>query len=185
MRKVKRSEVALFLLLLTFSIGVNPAFAAITSQAKGSVAGTSGSWGAQLATASGAPSTSAYSIIWTSSTIKQYDLVAIVNTGSFDLASQRISVSSAKPNGDTNNPPTLVFDSCSGVWDPTTYACSGTVTTLATGTSGLVTLTHTIAPGSRAILRVTTTRPNAANYVTNLNAYVSRTDIRLGMVSHS
>ena len=145
----------------------------------------SGGWGASISTQTGAATNAPYLLTWTANKNRQYALIALVNTGSYNLGAGHISISSAKSNGDTANPPTLTFETCSGAWNATSYACSGSITTIASTASGQIDFPQNISVGNRLVIRVTNLRDINANYLTTINALSFRTDIRAAEVLSS
>lgn len=172
------SYLALIAALSMTMVLLPQSFAALQSTSNSSLSLSTGSWSSNVNTATGLPSNSPYSIIWTGSARKQYALVALINNGFFPLNSGHISFTSIKTNGDATTPPTITFESCSGTWNSTTFACSGSITLLGGGTSGTVDINEPTLPSNRLIIRLTNLRDVIANYQTTFNAWSYRTDIR-------
>ena len=171
-------------LVLAF-ITMPQSFGKLQSNMQNTLSVSTGLWATSINTSTGSSTTSPYTITWTGSVRKQYALVALINNGRFDLLSSHISYASVKTNGDTTNPPTLTFDLCSGTWNATNFTCSGTITTISTGTGGVVDITSLIPVGDRLIIRLTNLRDTSFNYNTTFNALASKTDIRVGQVLSS
>ena len=146
---------------------------------------STGYWASTINSTNGPSSNTPYVLTWTGSIRKQYALIALINTGTFDLTSSAISFSSVKTNGNSTTPPTLTYDLCSGNWDSTNYSCSGSITTVFTATSGVANFSEPILAGNRIIIRVTNLRDSNANYQTTFDALTSRTNIRTGVVTSS
>ena len=171
------------LLLLFLSESISSA--AILGNVNASTSITSGSWLATVNSATGNSVAAPYVTGWTGNNKKQDILIALINSGSLDLIGGHFNFSSAKPNGDTTNAPTLTFDTCTGVWDPTTFICSGTTMTVGNGTSGTVNIAQPIPVGGRVIIHITNARNNSANFNTTLSSFLTRSDIRTGVVINS
>ena len=142
-------------------------------------------WATSVNSATGIASNSPYVITWTANTRRQYALISLINTGSIDLSSGSISFTSVKSNGDITNPPTLTFELCSGVWNTTTFACSGSISSLVTAAGGDVAINQSISIGNRIIIRITNLRDSSANYLTTIDALASRANFRSGIVFSS
>lgn len=165
--------------------GLQIASAAIVANTQSNLAVTAGNWRTLLASANGAGISGSYQITWTGGFNKQSELLAVVNAGSFDLIAQHLTFTSARGNGDTTGAPTLNFESCSGSWDAVNLTCSGTITSIASATSGQVNINRYVIAGSRIVLRVTQTRNGPGNYISTFNTLTFRSDIRSGMTVHS
>ena len=144
-----------------------------------------GHWATTVGGAAASPTSVPYLVTWSANTKRQYALIALMNIGTFDLNKGVIAFTSAKSNGDTSNPPTLTFESCSGSWNVTTYLCSGTINLLGSSTGGQFHVNQGIASNGRIVLRVTNLRDVNANYVTTFNALTSRSDFRAAQVYSS
>jgi hypothetical protein len=144
-----------------------------------------GYWATTVGGAVAAPASVPYLVTWSANTKRQYALIALMNIGTFDLTKGVIAFTSAKSNGDTSNPPTLIFESCSGSWNVTSYLCSGTINVLGSATGGQFHVNQSIAANNRLVLRVTNLRDVNANYVTTFNAQTSRSDFRAAQVFSS
>lgn len=142
-------------------------------------------WASTINSATGTSVNLPYTITWTGNIKKQYALISLINSGTVLLHSGQISFSSVKSNGDPTNPPTMTFDLCSGTWNSTTFACSGTITTLLTATSGVADIPSTLLPGERVIIRLTNLRDVTSNYVTTFDALTNRSNIRAPLVVSS
>ena len=170
---------AISLSLLAFPNSESALGAFLSSHTKNSNT-SSGSWKTEIASATGAGTSSPYLLTWTGNSNKQYELLSLINIGNFDLTAQHLTFSTAKANGDTTNPPLLKFETCSGVWDATTFLCSGSIVLIGSATGGQVNVIRYLVPGSRTILRVTNPRNNPGNYISTFNAHTFRNDIRSG-----
>ena len=170
---------------LLFLLAIPESSGYLQGRTSSSIQITSGQWGARVGGTSGAITTSPYVVTWTANTKKQYALIAIENIGSYPLNVSHLSLSSAKSNGDTTNPPTLTFEKCSGVWNTTDFSCNGSTTTIASASVGQIDITENILAGSKLIIRITNLRDVNSNYTTTLNAITSRNDIRVGQVFSS
>ncbi len=177
--------VALITSLLLVVTSIPASYGHLQSRASEIVQVQSGGWGTSIGTQTGAATNAPYLLTWTANKNRQYALIAIVNTGSYDLGAGHISISSAKSNGDTANPPTLTFETCSGAWNATSYACSGSITTIASAASGQIDFPQNISVSNRIVIRVTNLRDINANYLTTINALSFRTDIRAAEVLSS
>lgn len=144
-----------------------------------------GSWSTTVNSYNGPSANIPYTITWTGSSRKQHALIAIINNGNYSLSTSHLSYSSVKTNGDISRPPTLTFESCSGIWDPITFNCSGAITFIGSGTTGTVEVSGNISPGNRLIIRLTNQRDASFNYNTTLNSVTYRSDIRTGQVTSS
>lgn len=138
----------------------------------------SGFWSSNIGDLTSSQSKTPYVLNWTGSSRRQYALISFNNNGTFTLNSGRISFNSIKSNGDASNPPTIIFESCSGVWNSSSFACSGAITHLGSANGGLININQTILPSSHLIIRVTNTRDVVANYQTTFSSWSSRVDIR-------
>lgn len=168
-------------LLFLSIVEVQPTYASMNVSVDRTMTIGAGTWSTQLAAPTTAPSSAAYQIVWTGNVNKQYALFSIVNMGTYDLLSAHFTYSSAKGNGDTTNPPALTFELCSGTWDATTYACSGAISAVGTGTGGAISFSSLIPLGNRITLRATNSRSSTSNYITTFNAQAFRSDIRSGV----
>ncbi|MEY3330736.1 MAG: hypothetical protein RL202_2 [Actinomycetota bacterium] len=177
--------VALITSLLLVVTSIPASYGHLQSSASDIAQVQSGGWGASISTQTGAATNAPYLLTWTANKNRQYALIALVNTGSYNLGAGHISISSAKSNGDTTNPPTLTFETCSGAWSATSYACSGSITTIASAASGQIDFSQNIAVGNRLVIRVTNLRDINANYLTTINALSFRADIRVAEVLSS
>ena len=177
--------VALITSLLLAVTSIPASYGHLQSRASEIVQVQSGGWGTSIGTQTGAATNAPYLLTWTANKNRQYALIAIVNTGSYDLGAGHISISSAKSNGDTANPPTLTFETCSGSWNATSYACSGSITTIASTAIGQIDFPQNISVGNRLVIRVTNLRDINANYLTTINALSFRADIRVAEVLSS
>lgn len=166
-------------LLFTFS-NLYPALGILRSDSYVGITTTSGRWASQLGLSTGAVSSNPHLLVWSGSSQKQYFLFAFENTGTFDLSAGHILYSSAKPNGDASNPPSISFDICSGAWDSTSFTCSGSVFNLGSGQAGTLNFLYNVPTGNRLVIRATNTRSSNGNYVTTLNTQTFRSDIRSG-----
>ncbi len=165
--------------------GLQMASAAIIANSQSITAKATGNWRSLLANANGAGASGSYKIIWTGGSNKQSELLAIVNTGTFDLIAQHLTFSSARNNGDTNGAPTLNFESCSGNWDNVNLTCSGTISSIASASSGQININRYLIAGNRLILRITQTRSGTGNYISTFNTLTFRSDIRSGITVNS
>ena len=177
--------VALITSLLLAVTSIPASYGYLQSRASDIVQVQSGQWGASVTTQSGATTNLAYVVTWTANIKKQYALISLVNSGSYDLKAGHISISSAKSNGDMTNPPTLIFETCSGLWSASTFTCNATITTVASTGIGQVDFIENIPAGSRLIIRITNLRDSSANYLTTINALSFRGDIRTAKVLSS
>lgn len=185
-KMIRKFKFVAFSLPLLALLGLTPASAGIASILSGTFGASTGYWGSQVASATGNGSTGAYSINWSGSTNKQYEMMSLINVGAYDLIAGHLTFSSAKPNGDSSNGPNLTFETCPGTWNLATFACSETVTAFGSGTGGTVNLNLPIAAGSRVIFRVNSGKANGGGaYVTSINALTSRSDIRAGVIRHT
>ena len=157
----------------------------INSDSAHSLAISTGYWSTSVTAFNSAPSNSPYLITWTGSSRKQYALISLINTGSYAVSGSRLSFSSAKTNGDTSNPPTITFELCSGVWNTSTFACSGSIMLITTAIGGEVEIPGQIEPGNRINLRLTNLRDASFNYNTTFNAIALCSDIRSPVSSSS
>lgn len=171
--------------LLLLVIPVSNSFASLFSYIPANSNASSGFWASSINTSTGTATNAPYTLTWTGNNKKQDVLVALINSGTFDLNTGHFTYGSAKPNGDTTNAPVLTFDICSGIWDSLTFTCSGTTMTIGNGTSGTVNVPQVISPGNRVVIRITNARNSNANFITTLNSFASRTDIRTGVSTHS
>ncbi len=184
-RKRSKFLVSFMILALSFSIQVERSDALIVANSTLNISGGTGAWSSALATANGSSTNNSYQITWTGNGNRQNELLAVVNTGNFDLIATHLTFSSVKSNGDTTNPPTLTFETCSGTWNLTTFACSGTITQIGSSTSGQIDINRYLTPGNRSVIRVTNARNNTGNYITTFNSRTFRSDIRFGIVINS
>ncbi len=184
---LKSSKFMVLVMTLVPSLftSLSPAVALVITNSVTNINGETGAWSSALATASGSSTNNAYQIIWTGNANRQNELLAVVNTGNFDLIATHLTFSSVKSNGDTTNPPTLTFETCSGTWNLTTFACSGTITQIGSSTSGQIDINRYLTPGNRSVIRVTNARNNSGNYITTFNSRTFRSDIRFGIVINS
>jgi len=181
MRVYRFNLVALISLSLLTCLQVAPVEAKILANQTQNMSASSGRWSAQLASATGAASSTAYQITWTGNSNKQFELISIINTGNFDLSAEHLTFSTAKSNGDNTNPPALTFELCTGNWDPTTFLCSGTITQVASATSGTVNFSRLLLVNQRLIFRVTNARNAVGNQITTFNCQTFRSDLRSGI----
>ena len=173
-------------LALLFVAFVNqPAQALLNSKINNTYAVTSASWGTQIATQTGPGSSGSYQITWTGNKNNQNALFSIVNTGNTNLITSHISFSSAKPNGDTTNPPNLIFHICNGIWDPNTFACSGNTSQVGSAFSGNIDFTNYVPSGGRFVVLVNNARNSNSNWITTINTQVTRSDIRAAYIINS
>ena len=177
---LKRFAATLIFSLLLIQINSDISFSDLTSNASPATNAITGSWVSTISSASGPSTTGPYTVTWTGNLKKQYALISLINSGSFDLVSGHFTFTSAKANGDTTSPPTLIFDLCSTTWDAIAFTCSGTITTFGTATSGQINMPQLIPIGGRVVIRVTDTRDAVSNYTTTFNSISSRSDIRTG-----
>jgi hypothetical protein len=175
------SYLSLIAAFFLFFFYVPEANGKLSSNSIDNLATTTGSWSTSVNSFNSAPSNNSYTITWTGSSRKQYSLISIFNTGSYAVNTSRLAFSSTKTNGDTSNPPTLTFELCSGLWNATTFSCSGSISTMTTATSGEVDIAGLIEPGNRINLRLTNLRDASFNYNTTFHAISLRSDIRSGV----
>ena len=162
-----------------------PAHAKYIGQHSSVVTVASGSWGSQPTAMGGNGSTNAYSITWTGSANKQYALFSLINVGTFPLTNGRFTFSTLKTSGSGTGAPNLIFDLCSGVWDATTFLCSGAIATIGASTGGTLVFAQNININARVDIRITHNRTSSGNYITTINAIARRDDVRLGTVFRS
>ena len=180
--RTKFKNFSILILALAFLfVSELPASAGVKSTTQQSYNLTTGTWSTELASATSASAKTQYQVVWTGNANKIYALFSVINTGSFELTGGHISYSSAKPNGDATGAPNLIFDLCSGTWDPNNFSCSGTITTFGSGISGTANYLKYQILGERLVLRLTHLRNNSTNFITYLNTYTSRSDIRSGV----
>lgn len=183
--KHQRLGTVISMTLLLSSLQVLPLHAVVKVSTTQNSSASTGNWGSQVSSSTGTGTTAAYQVTWTGNINKQYVLIAIINTGTFDLLVTHLAYSTAKSNGDATNAPVLTFDLCSGTWDPTTFACSGTVTTIGTGAAGVLDVVKLIPVSNRLIVRITDPHNKGSNYLTLINSQNIRADIRSGFVGNS
>lgn len=176
------SALSLALLLLSQN---QIALASIKANRSLTNSGITGVWSSNVTSSNGNPTNSTYQITWTGSANKLYELISIVNTGNFDLIAGHLTFSTAKSNGDTTNPPNLTFETCTGSWDPTNFACSGAITQVGSATSGQININRYLMTANRLVLRVTNSRNSVGNQITTFNSQSFRSDIRNGLVINS
>jgi hypothetical protein len=170
---------------LLFFFTIPESYGYLQSQTSVNIQISSGQWASRIGATNGAMTNSPYVVTWTANTRKQYALIALENNGSYTLNASHITFSSAKTNGDATNPPTLIFEKCSGVWNVTDFSCNGTIALVTSATGGQIDFFESIFSGNRFIIRVTNLRDVNANYTTTFSAFVTREDIRLGQVLSS
>jgi len=167
---------------------VAPAVAGFNAQTLRSMTTTTGNWAAVAFGQGLAPTTGAYSILWTINQGKARDFFAFRNVGSFAITGLVASVTQSQTSN-SGKPPNTSFDWCKdGFWNTSANTCSGSIVSM--GVASDVTLVMNfvglnLAVGSDLSMRATT-RPNLQNaYSSSISVSVARTQIRSGSLTNS
>lgn len=179
------SLLSLIASLLLFQMTIPNAHGKLESNSTFASIVNTGTWSTTINSYNAPATNNPYNVTWTGASRKQFALISIINSGSYAISTSHISFSSVKTNGDISNPPTLTFELCSGIWDPTTFNCSGTITSVGSGTSGTIDVMASIGSGNRLVIRITNQRDASFNYNTTFNSLTYRSDIRVGVVASS
>lgn len=174
--------VASLLMVLTTN---NAAMAKIGSTRMSSHTLTTTRWGNAFTDVGVASTNAPYVYVWAQSTGAQYTYVDIVNVGSLSTTGNTISVSTQDATSSRQDAPDLLFSSCTGSWNQTTNACSGSITSLGNTTNGTVSTNLTLAVGQRVTVQIRAQKTKKALWTSTLSISVSRSQVRAATTTNS
>lgn len=174
--------VASLLMLLTMN---NAATAKIGSTRISSHNLTTTRWGNAFTHVGLASTNTPFVYGWSQNTGAQYTYVDIVNVGTLSTTGNTVSVSTQDAKSSRQDAPDLLFSSCSGSWNQTTNACSGSITSLGNTTHGTVRTNLTLAVGQRITVRIRAQKTKKALWTSTLSISVNRSQVRTATIAHS
>lgn len=178
---------ASLILVILFQFGLStPAQAAFEAISSKGYTVNSGSWSVIATGVNQTTVNAAYTLVWTVSTGTAYNFFVFRNTGSLSLNSFTVEVSQVQFGG-SGKPNDTVFELCrSGIWNPATNTCSGTIQIFGRASDIHITpISLTFSSGSEMSMRASTATNVKNSYTTTLNLVVNRSQVRANTVSNS